>query len=57
MRKKWSDSEKARIALMALREEKTISEIAQETGAHPNMISKWKRELSTTAKKFLISAV
>ena len=34
MRKKWSDSEEARIALMALREEKTISEIAQETGAY-----------------------
>ncbi|MBF9018814.1 MULTISPECIES: bifunctional helix-turn-helix transcriptional regulator/GNAT family N-acetyltransferase [unclassified Oceanispirochaeta] len=45
MRKKWSDLEKARIAQMALREEKTISEIAQDTGAHPNMISKWKREL------------
>ena len=49
MRKKWSDSEKARIALMALREEKTISEIAQDTGAHPNMISKWKRELIDNA--------
>ena len=31
MRKKWSDSEKARIALMPLREEKTTSEIAQAT--------------------------
>ncbi|WP_083963814.1 hypothetical protein [Spirochaeta cellobiosiphila] len=30
---------------MAIREEKPIIEIAQETGAHPNMISKWKREL------------
>ena len=49
MRKKWSDLEKARIVLMALREEKTISEIAQATGAHPNMISKWKRELIENA--------
>ena len=49
MRKKWSDSEKARIALTALREEKTISEIAQATGAHPNMISKWKREFIENA--------
>ena len=49
MRKKWSDSEKARIALMALREEQTISEIAQATGAHPNMISKWKREFIENA--------
>ena len=44
MRKKWSDSEKAKIALMAIREERTIAEIAQETGAHPNMISKWKSD-------------
>ena len=49
MRKKWSDSEKARIALMAIREERTIAEIAQETGAPPNMISKWKRELLDNA--------
>jgi transposase-like protein len=49
MRRKWSDSEKARIALMAIREEKTVSEIAQETGAHPAMISKWKRELLDNA--------
>lgn len=49
MRKKWSDSDKARIALMAIKEEKTIAEISQETGAHPNMISKWKRELISNA--------
>ncbi|QEN06967.1 hypothetical protein EXM22_02805 [Oceanispirochaeta crateris] len=49
MRRKWSDSEKARIALMAILEEKTVSEIAQETGAHPAMISKWKRELLDNA--------
>ncbi|QEN08353.1 hypothetical protein EXM22_10265 [Oceanispirochaeta crateris] len=49
MRRKWSDSEKARIALMVICEEKTVSEIAQETGAHPAMISKWKRELLDNA--------
>lgn len=49
MRKKWSDSEKARIALLAFKEEKTIAEISQETGAHPAMISKWKKELLENA--------
>jgi transposase-like protein len=34
---------------MSLWEEKTISEIAQETGAHPNLISKWKQELIDNA--------
>ncbi|WP_425506751.1 hypothetical protein [Spirochaeta isovalerica] len=34
---------------MAIREERTISEIDQETGAHPNMISKWKRDLLDNA--------
>ncbi len=49
MRKKWSDFEKARIALMAIKEDKTIAEISQETGAHPNIISKWKKELLQNA--------
>lgn len=36
--------EKARLALEAIRGEKTINEIASENGIHPAMLSRWKRE-------------
>lgn len=42
---------KARIALEAIREEKTISELASEHGIHPNQIRKWKREFEAGASK------
>ncbi len=34
---------------MAFKEEKTVAEISQETGAHPSMINKWKKELLENA--------
>lgn len=33
------------MALEALKEEKTLAELASELGVHPNMISKWKETL------------
>ena len=36
---------KARIALEALREIKTINQIAQDEGIHPVQVSTWKKEL------------
>ncbi len=44
MRKRYSASEKAQIVLEALKEEKTIAQIAAEHKVHPNQISKWKAE-------------
>lgn len=44
MRKRYSASEKARIVLEALKEEKTIAQIAAAHQVHPNQISKWKAE-------------
>ena len=44
-RKKRSAEEKAHIAVEALREDKTVREIAEKYGAHPNQISNWKRQL------------
>ena len=36
---------KKKVALEALREDKTISQLASEHGVHPLQIGKWKKEL------------
>ena len=35
---------KARVVLEAIRGEKTLQELSQEYGVHPNQISRWKKE-------------
>ena len=45
MRKRYEPSFKARVALAALRDDKTLSELASEFGVHSNLISQWKRRL------------
>ncbi len=45
MRKHHSATEKAQIVLEALREEKTVAQIAAEHKVHPNQIYKWKAEV------------
>jgi transposase-like protein len=48
-RKKYSPEFKAKVALAALRNEQTISELSQQFGVHPNMISTWKKALVDNA--------
>jgi len=50
-RKKYSAEFKAKIALEAIREEKTINEIASHYGIHPQMVRAWKREFLKNASK------
>lgn len=44
-RKQYSPEFKARVALEALRGEKTASELASQYQVHPTMINNWKRQL------------
>ena len=44
-RKKRSDDFKARVALDAVKGQKTINELASEYGIHPNQIGQWKKKL------------
>ena len=42
---------KAKVALEALKELKTLSELASKYDIHPNQISQWKSELMTNSSK------
>ena len=44
-RRKFSSEYKAKVALEAVKGEKTISELASKYSVHPNAISNWKKEL------------
>jgi len=48
-RRKHSPAFKAKIALEALRGDKTIAEIASQYEIHPNQIMQWKKQLSEEA--------
>ncbi len=43
-RKKHGNELKARVALAALREDRTLAEIASTYGVHPNLVSRWKQQ-------------
>jgi transposase-like protein len=44
-RRRFSAQFKARVAREALKERRTVAELAAEYDVHPNQISQWKRQL------------
>jgi transposase-like protein len=43
-RKRYSADLKARVALAAIKGQKTANEIAAEYGVHPTQIAQWKKQ-------------
>jgi putative transposase len=50
-RRSYSDRFKAKVALDAVREVKTISELASEHQVHPSQISTWKKLLISNSSE------
>ena len=48
-RRKFTASFKAEVVVEALKERKTISELAQQYDLHPNQITTWKKEFLASA--------
>ena len=48
-RRRFDSGFKAKVALEAIRELKTISEIAKQFKVHPNQVTIWKKQLLTEA--------
>jgi len=44
-RRKFTKEFKAKVALEAVKSFKTMHELVQEFGVHPNQISQWKKQL------------
>lgn len=45
MRRRHDATFKAKVALEAVKEEKTIAQIGSEFKVHPNMVRKWRRQV------------
>jgi len=56
MRRKIEPGIRARVALEAIRGEKTTAQIASEYQVHPNQVSTWKQELISRAAELFSGA-
>ena len=54
-RRLHSGALKAKVALAAIRGDKTVNELASDSGVHPVQISQWKKVLQEEAPQLLSS--
>ena len=45
VRKRYQSRFKAQVALEAVKNQRTLAEIASEYGIHPNQVSRWKQQM------------
>ncbi|MHB1382088.1 MAG: transposase, partial [Thermoleophilia bacterium] len=55
-RRKFTNQFKAKVALEAIKGQRTVNELAQEFGVHPNQISLWKKQMLASAPEVFGSA-
>ena len=48
MRKRYNSKFRAKVALEAVKAEKTLAELSIEFGVHPNQIGRWRKQLLET---------
>jgi transposase-like protein len=56
-RGRWSKEQKFKIALAAIKGDKTIAQLAEEYRVHPNQISEWKKQLLDNGSDLFSTAV
>ena len=56
MRKRYDKEFKAKVAIEAMKGEKTLQELALQFEVHPNMIALWKRQLIEQAAQLFEKA-
>jgi transposase-like protein len=49
IRKNYSAAFKAKVALAAIKQDKTLAQLASEFGVHSNQIQQWKKRVLTEA--------
>jgi len=54
-RQRYSSEFKAKVAIEALKEQKTLSQIASEFDIHPNQIGDWKKRLHDEAATIFLT--
>ncbi len=55
-RRRFDGKFKAKVALEAIRELRTVSEIAKQFKVHPNQVTLWKKQLLSGAEQVFESA-
>lgn len=54
-RRNHSPAFKAKVAMAAIREDRTLTELASQFDVHPNQITKWKTQLEASAQEIFSS--